>query len=244
MGHREDLLEGAKRCLLEKGYARTTARDIVTTSGTNLASIGYHYGSKDALLQQAVLAVTEEWGDMVDLEAAGGPPRPDSGPERFEDSWERVLATFDAHRSLWKLQLEVVARLDGDEELREAIKAAQVEARSELAQLFGGADYPAGEEDRRAVGRFHQALTMGVMIQWLTDPDTAPSAQDLVRALRAVQESWAGAAVRGGSCDTASGRSQGTALGGSRDAVADGPRDAVADGSDMGGSDTGGSAGG
>ncbi len=29
MGHREDLLEGAKRCLLAKGFARTTARDIV-----------------------------------------------------------------------------------------------------------------------------------------------------------------------------------------------------------------------
>lgn len=49
MGHREDLLEGAKRCLLEKGYARTTARDIGAASGTNLASIGYHYGSKEAL---------------------------------------------------------------------------------------------------------------------------------------------------------------------------------------------------
>ena len=28
MGNREDLLEGAKRCLLEKGYRATTARDI------------------------------------------------------------------------------------------------------------------------------------------------------------------------------------------------------------------------
>lgn len=65
MGHREDLLEGAKRCLLEKGYARTTARDIVAASGTNLASIGYHYGSKGALLNLAFLKVTEEWGDVL-----------------------------------------------------------------------------------------------------------------------------------------------------------------------------------
>ena len=33
MGHKEDLLEGAKRCLLAKGFARTTARDIVAESG-------------------------------------------------------------------------------------------------------------------------------------------------------------------------------------------------------------------
>jgi AcrR family transcriptional regulator len=37
------------------GYARTTARDIVAASGTNLASIGYHYGSTQALLNAAVV---------------------------------------------------------------------------------------------------------------------------------------------------------------------------------------------
>ncbi|MEN1888177.1 TetR/AcrR family transcriptional regulator [Streptomyces mirabilis] len=63
MGHREDLLEGAKRCLLEKGFVRTTARDIVKESGTNLASIGYHYGSKDALLTQAFVELVQEWGE-------------------------------------------------------------------------------------------------------------------------------------------------------------------------------------
>ena len=40
MSHREDLLAGAVQCLREKGYAHTTARDIVAASGTNLASIG------------------------------------------------------------------------------------------------------------------------------------------------------------------------------------------------------------
>ncbi|NHW87893.1 helix-turn-helix transcriptional regulator, partial [Escherichia coli] len=46
MGHRERLLAGARNCLYERGYTRTTARDIVAASDTNLASIGYHFGSK------------------------------------------------------------------------------------------------------------------------------------------------------------------------------------------------------
>ena len=50
MGNREALLEGAKHCLYEKGYARTTARDISTAAGTSLAAIGYHYRSTEALL--------------------------------------------------------------------------------------------------------------------------------------------------------------------------------------------------
>ncbi|WP_063760902.1 TetR/AcrR family transcriptional regulator [Streptomyces rimosus] len=62
MGHREDLLDGAKRCLLDKGYARTTARDIVAASGANLASIGCHYGSKDVLMRQALVETVAEWG--------------------------------------------------------------------------------------------------------------------------------------------------------------------------------------
>ena len=35
MGNREDLLAGAQRCLYEKGYARTTARDIASASGVS-----------------------------------------------------------------------------------------------------------------------------------------------------------------------------------------------------------------
>ena len=50
MGQREDLLTAAKKLLVEKGYHRTTARDIAAASGAHLGSIGYHYGSKDALM--------------------------------------------------------------------------------------------------------------------------------------------------------------------------------------------------
>ena len=75
MGHREDLLAGARRCLEERGYARTTARDLVAASGTNLASIGYHFGSKEALLNEAIAASFEEWAQRVQELAFGGDPR-------------------------------------------------------------------------------------------------------------------------------------------------------------------------
>src|SRR3989442_906316 len=65
MGHREDLLTAARRLLEEKGYARTTARDLVAASGTNLASIGYHFGSKEALLNEAIGEAVAEWTDQV-----------------------------------------------------------------------------------------------------------------------------------------------------------------------------------
>ncbi|MEE2048041.1 helix-turn-helix domain-containing protein, partial [Nocardiopsis tropica] len=55
MSQRDDLLAGARKCLVEKGYGKTTARDIAAASGAHLASIGYHFGSKDNLMNAAVL---------------------------------------------------------------------------------------------------------------------------------------------------------------------------------------------
>ncbi|GHA24421.1 TetR family transcriptional regulator [Streptomyces spiroverticillatus] len=178
------MLEGAKQCLLDKGYARTTARDIVAASGTNLASIGYHYGSKDALLQRAFLALTEEWGEAVGPAGEGALP---SDPyERFEVIWGRFIDSFEMSRKVWTLQLEVVTRLEHDEALRAAIKGPQEEGRLGLAEAFLGMDQEADPERARVAGMLTQALMAGVMIQWMTDPGTAPSARDLAEGLRAI----------------------------------------------------------
>ncbi|MFD3945637.1 TetR/AcrR family transcriptional regulator [Streptomyces sp. NPDC058579] len=186
MGHKEDLLEGAKSCLLEKGYARTTARDIVAASGTNLASIGYHYGSKDALLQQAFLALTEEWGERVspgggEEERAALPADPYA---RFHAVWAQVIEAADASRPVWKLQTEVVTRLDDDEKLREAIKEPQREGRLGMAESLLGIDPEADPEKARVAGLLCQALATGVMIQWMVDRETAPTADDLTAGLK------------------------------------------------------------
>lgn len=186
MGHKEDLLEGAKRCLLEKGYGRTTARDIVAASGTNLASIGYHYGSKDALLQQAFLALTEEWGERVGPAGTGEEKRelPADPYARFHAVWEQVIAAAGASRPVWKLQTEIVTRLDDDEKLRDAIKEPQREGRLGMAEGFLGIDPEADPEKARVAGLLCQALATGVMIQWMVDPDTAPTADDLTEGLK------------------------------------------------------------
>jgi AcrR family transcriptional regulator len=187
MGHREDLLEGAKRCLLEKGYAGTTARDIVAESGTNLASIGYHYGSKEALLNKAFIAVTEEWGESVDPDLTGE-ARPDDPLERFRAAWEGVIGTFAQSRPLWKLQFEIISRIERDAELKAVIAGAQLEARNGLAESFQGLDPEQDPEKARVAGLVYHAMLAGVMAQWMIDPETAPSPQDLTDGLRVIME--------------------------------------------------------
>src|SRR6476659_4086912 len=91
MGNREDLLAGAKRCLYEKGYGRTTARDIASASNVSLAAIGYHFGSKESLLNLALIEAIGEWGGAL----AGAVARAESGTddpeERFVAVWDGVL---------------------------------------------------------------------------------------------------------------------------------------------------------
>jgi AcrR family transcriptional regulator len=54
----------AEALLLEKGQAATTLRDITERAGANVASVSYHYGSKDALLSDVFGSVLVEATDI------------------------------------------------------------------------------------------------------------------------------------------------------------------------------------
>jgi AcrR family transcriptional regulator len=182
MGNREDLLDGAKRCLREKGYARTTVRDIASAAGVSMAAIGYHYGSKDALMNLALGELTREWGEDLGRVLAAS-IQPGADPiERFETIWTSVIDTFAGSRPLWSATFEVLGQLD--KAIREQLAAWLKEARPGLAEIFQGLDQ--GDKDAVVIGSFYQALLTGVLAQYLIDPDNAPSGHDLAYAMRAI----------------------------------------------------------
>ncbi|GGW74572.1 TetR family transcriptional regulator [Streptomyces lucensis JCM 4490] len=185
MGHREDLLEGAKSCLLEKGFARTTARDIVKASGTNLASIGYHYGSKDALLAQAYVALVEGMSGAFD--AGAGPEGAPGSLERFRWVWSRIADTMREPGSVWRLSMEVMTiELPG---VRAHLAAAQREGgRGLVALLMGMPEEEVSDEAADTLGRFYLTLMTGLIAQWTFDPETAPDGEALTEGLRQVVE--------------------------------------------------------
>jgi AcrR family transcriptional regulator len=190
MGHREDLLRGAKHCLITKGYGRTTTRDIVAASGANLASIGYHYGSKEALLNAALIDALDDSGEEIG-QAMEIARTSDAEPvDRFEAAWEPIVDQYSTRRQLLLASFEVFAQVDRVPELRDAIADGIQQGREAMAELFkaiaGGLADDLDEETLEVVGSFFQALATGVMAQWLVDPDRAPTARDLAAALRAI----------------------------------------------------------
>ena len=189
VGHREDLMAGAKRCIYERGYARTTARDIVAASGTNLASIGYHYGSKEALLNAALIEATGDWGEEMGAAIAGvvGTGEPDPY-RRFALAWDAVLATFAAHSQMLAAHFEAVIQAQHAGDVRDFLGGVLDEGRYGLAELFYGLDREREPATAWAVGCFLNAMLTGLMTQWLVSPEQCPNGTQLSQALRAIVE--------------------------------------------------------
>lgn len=78
---RERILDVAERLFGERGFAATSLRDITTGAGVNVASVNYHFGSKEALLAEVldrrlkpINALRLELLDAVEAQAGDRPP--------------------------------------------------------------------------------------------------------------------------------------------------------------------------
>lgn len=183
MGHREDLLEGAKRCLLELGYANTTARDIVAASGTNLASIGYHFGSKEALMTEAIIELLGEWGEKF------AQPPTDTGlayRDRFRSVWAHLIEAFESDPKLALASFENFTHAARQPELGAIIAGGQQAGRNAFGEDFSDPKQPADERTRHAVGSVMLAITSGLIAQKLIDPERSPDADQILLAFEYV----------------------------------------------------------
>ena len=185
LNNRDALLLGARKCLLEKGYNRTTARDIASAAGVSLAAIGYHFASKDALLTEALLLAFGEWDRDLQETLHTLVPSGITPAQRFEAVWEKIIATFETHRPLWVANFEVFAQMIAQPATREIIAGKLHLARAGLAAMFLDRDERTIDEQTvRTVGTFYHVVLSGLILQWLIDPASALSAKDLTQAVR------------------------------------------------------------
>ncbi|GAB2731032.1 TetR/AcrR family transcriptional regulator [Nocardia thraciensis] len=181
MGTRDDLLTAAKQCLAERGYARTTVRDIVAASGSNLAAINYHFGTRDALLSQAMVESTtvavQRILDTLDADQEGEPA------VRLEKFLRKLIASFTDDRALWAANIESLAQAQHLGDIRTDFSAKQQEARQSLSHML----LPAADDDPDDdIGALLLTLLDGLLVQWLLDPEAAPGAERIVGGLRTI----------------------------------------------------------
>jgi AcrR family transcriptional regulator len=188
VGNREKLLRAAVSCLRDKGYANTTARDLVAASGTNLASIGYHFGGKEALMNQAVAETTRAWTRSIEAEVWK------DAPEHPAEHLHRMLAvTLDRFEELapyLRSFVEAFPPALRSDDLRASMASAYEEVRTAgeaiLQRIFENADPPVASEHRRALSSMLIALCDGLILQWLLDSGAVPDSATMLAALAAV----------------------------------------------------------
>ncbi|MGD7707239.1 TetR/AcrR family transcriptional regulator [Microlunatus sp. Y2014] len=182
MGQRQDLLAGAKQCIAEKGYSRTTARDITAASGANLAAIGYHFGSKEALLNAAVLDSFDEWGTEIEQARVGS----QTGVPLA--SLERFLAGFLAgsveRRATLVASVQALAEAEFVPEVRRQLAETYDTARRSIAAMLLDVDPDEVDESGLQLGSLVLAIINGVALQWLIDSEATPSASEIAGAVK------------------------------------------------------------
>jgi AcrR family transcriptional regulator len=149
----------------------------------NLGSIGYHFGSKDALLNEAVILGFRNWTEHLARRAraveAGNPL------ERLRLSWEAMSAELDEQEGLLQAFLEALAPASRSPELRAQLAGFYREAREEVATIVG----ESLGEDREAkaaamiIASLLIAVFDGLQLQWLLEPEQTPSADEIGKAV-------------------------------------------------------------
>jgi AcrR family transcriptional regulator len=184
---KDRLLDGALRCIAQRGYAATSSRDIAKAAGANVASINYHFGSKDALVNAALGQCFGMWNQRVEeafVAAAGLGPS-----DQLAAILRGAIDSFAEFRSSVHACIESYAPALRSDELRERMAAGYANVRESAVRLatehMQNVGMPA-PDNLAAITSVLMAVCDGLMLQWIADPETTPNADETLNALSAL----------------------------------------------------------
>lgn len=185
--HRQRLIEGALKCLREKGYAHTTARDIAAASNANLGSIGYHFGSKDALLTEALSEGLRQWTQYFLTRALA---HEDAGPlEHLRTFWSGAAESVQEQQGLMLALIEALPAAARSATLRaqlsDLIEETRHASQAAIEAAIPGAE-ALDQRTARTLASLLIAVVDGLALQWFIDPERTPSGEELIGALDSI----------------------------------------------------------
>jgi AcrR family transcriptional regulator len=180
--NRAALVEGTLRCLERLPAERVTARAIAEESGANLASIAYHFGSKEALMTEAAIAGLDRW--LEEIDARLGEITGDDPAARFRRAVAVMEETRTGHAGLARNYLGALARGQHDPRVRRLLAEGFRRSRPNVAAVLGLGD------DRASLDAAGLVLSLfhGLLIQSLLDPQLAIEGPRMRRAQTRLRE--------------------------------------------------------
>ena len=138
---KEQILDVAERLFADRGFPATPLRDITSEAGVNLASVNYHFGSKEALLaavlERRLRPVNARRLELLDaIESAAG-----NGAPNAEEVIRAFLSPPFQKRHEWGAGGDNFLRLMGriHSETNEEFRATFFQQFNEVFRRFGQA---------------------------------------------------------------------------------------------------------
>ena len=114
---RTDLVQATRDAIRDVGLPRATAREIAGRASANLASIPYHFGSKDVLVAEALITEARELtAPILDLLASDRP-----GAERAATAVALLDEMFERRRGQVPVYLAALAAAPHAPEVRRGL---------------------------------------------------------------------------------------------------------------------------
>ena len=87
---RDLILEAARTCLVRDGYENITTRRIADEAGVNSAALHYHFGTKEALLAEAIRDATTQAEQVLRQAVEASPDAKEAMRAALSRTWEMV----------------------------------------------------------------------------------------------------------------------------------------------------------
>jgi AcrR family transcriptional regulator len=88
---REQILEAARFALIRDGYEKITTRRIADAAGINVATLHYHFRTKEALLSEVIAYVMERAEERLRTAIAPAATATEALERAFQEVWKIVL---------------------------------------------------------------------------------------------------------------------------------------------------------
>jgi AcrR family transcriptional regulator len=155
---REALLAATVRVVARHGFDGLTYRAVGKEAGTTHGLVSYHFGSREALIDEAAVWASTRAAESVDLTPAGGAP--DDFVRGLADSIERDI---DSHMFQYELTLQARRRPGLGDEMR-AVYRRYCELTLQALRSMGVDATP-------ALGRLVFATLDGIVLQQIMSED-------------------------------------------------------------------------
>jgi AcrR family transcriptional regulator len=169
-GTRDRLMRATREAIRDVGMPATTAREIVGRASANLASIPYHFGTKDALVAEALIAEAHDLVSPVLTLLASDRP----AAERATDAVAMLNDLFEASRSQVPVYLAALAAAPHAPGVRSGLGVLWAELRARLAddiaRQVGESRLPEWVSPS-AMAAVILSLVNGVIVASVIDPD-------------------------------------------------------------------------